>query len=74
VRDGFDLLDADQRGVAALALDLLRQPLEVLVAVRRVRQQVRRALQRDGAEAAQPAPHAHAQARRRRRQPHQQEQ
>ena len=41
----LDLLHAHQRGVAALALDLLGQPLEVLVALRCVGQQVGRALQ-----------------------------
>ena len=64
----LDLLDADQGRLAPLALDLLGKPLEVLVTVRRVRQQVGRALERDGAQRAQPAPHAHAQARRGRRQ------
>ena len=69
----LDLLDADERGVAALALDLLREPLEVLVPLRRVGQKVCGALQRHGAQRPQPPPDAHAQARRRRRHTHQEQ-
>jgi hypothetical protein len=60
----LDLLDADEGGVPAVPLDLLGQPLEVLVALRRVRQQVGGPLERDGAERAEAAPHSHAQTRR----------
>jgi hypothetical protein len=77
-RDGgrahvLDLLDADERRVPPTPLDLLREPLEVLVPLRRVGEQICGTLEGDGAERAESSPHAHAQARRRRRQPDQQE-
>jgi hypothetical protein len=46
--DVLDLLDADQRRFSALALDLLGEPLKVLVPLRRIRQQVGGALERHG--------------------------
>src|SRR5213595_485375 len=71
--DVLDLLHAHQRGVAAVALDLLSEPLKVLVPIRRVGQEVRGALERDGAQRAQPPPDPHTQARGRRWHAHQQE-
>src|SRR5438094_891479 len=62
-----------QRRLASVSLDVLREPLEVLVAVRRVGEQVGGALEGDGPERAEPSPHPNAQARRRRRQPDQQQ-
>src|SRR5258705_10001023 len=64
----LDLVDTEQDRLAAFALDLLAKPLELLVIVRRVREQVDRSLQRDGAQRPEPAPHAHAQTGRVRRQ------
>ena len=72
-RHVLDLLDPNEGGVSALPLDLLGEPLEVLVPLRHVRQQVGRPLQRHRAEGPQAAPHAHAQARRGGREPDQQE-
>jgi len=69
----LDLLDTDERGLAAVALDLLREPLKVLIPIRRVGEHVGGSLERHGAERAQPTPHAHAQTRRRRRHSNQQE-
>jgi hypothetical protein len=57
------LLDADQRGVAAIPLDLLREPLEVLVSLGGVRQQVSRAFEGHGAKRPQASPDADAEAR-----------
>src|SRR5437867_1429487 len=71
--DVLDLLDPDERGLPALALDLLREPLEVLVLLRRVGQEIRGALQRHRAERAQSAPHTDAEARGRGGDPDQEE-
>src|SRR5262245_38138646 len=62
--DVLDLLDPDQRGLAALALDLLGEPLEVFVSLGRIGQEIRGAFERHRAERPQPAPYAHAEARR----------
>src|SRR5262249_13465295 len=59
----LDLLDANERRLSALALDLLGQPLEVLVALRCVGQQIGRALEGNGAEGTQSPPDAHAEPR-----------
>src|SRR5262249_40468402 len=64
----LDLLDAEERGLAPLPLDLLRQPLEMLVVVRRIGQQVDGPLESDGADRAEAPPHTDPQARRIRRQ------
>jgi hypothetical protein len=64
----LDLLDAEEGCLAPCPLDLLGQPLEELVVVGRVGKQVDRPLERDGADRAEPAPHAYAQARGIRRQ------
>ena len=69
----LDLVDAHERRLASVSLDLLREPLEVLVAVRCVGEQVGGALEGDGPERAEPSPHPNAQARRRRRQSDQQQ-
>ena len=66
----FDLLDAEERRLAPRPLNLLGQPLEVLVVVRSVGKEVDRPLEGDGTDRAQPAPHPHAQARRIRGQAH----
>src|SRR5262249_23292917 len=71
--DVLDLLDANQRRFSTLALDLLGEPLKVLVPLRRIGQQVGGAFERDGTERPQSTPHAHAKARGGGRQPHQQE-
>ena len=62
-RDVLDLVDAHQRGLAALALDLLGEPLEVLVPLGGVREQVGRTLERHRPQRAQSPPHPDAQAR-----------
>ena len=69
----LDLLDADQRGVAPVPLDLLREPLEVFVPLGRVGQQIGGALEGHRAQRPQPPPHADAEARGGGRQPDQQE-
>jgi len=61
--DVFDLLDANQRRLPALALELLRERLELSVPRRGIRQEVRRALERPGAERSEPAPDTDAEAR-----------
>src|SRR5262245_36611904 len=68
----LDLLHPNQCRLAALSLDLLRQPLKVLVALGSVRQQIGRAFQRHRPEGSKPPPDPHPKARRRRRQPDQQ--
>src|SRR5262245_56293538 len=61
--DVLDLLDPNEGRLPAVALDLLREPLEVFVPLRRVRQEVGRALERHRAKRPQSAPDAHAEAR-----------
>src|SRR5216683_3632936 len=73
LRHVLDALDAEQGGVAAVTLDLLGEPLELLVAVGRVGEQIRPALERHRAQHAQAAPRAHPQARGARREAEQQE-
>jgi len=63
----LDAVDPEQGRVAAVTLDFLGEPLELLVAVARVGKQIGPALQGNGPERAEPAPRAHAQARRARR-------
>jgi len=70
-RHVLDLLNANQRRLPTVPLDLLGEPLKILVPLRRVGQEIRRALQRHRAERAQTAPDPHAQARRPRRHPDQ---
>jgi hypothetical protein len=60
----LDAVDAQQGGLAAIALNLLREPLELLVPVRGVGQEVGRALERHRAQPSKPPPGAHPQARR----------
>jgi AcrR family transcriptional regulator len=60
----LDTIHAEQGGFAAVALDLLGEPLELLVAVGGIGQQIGRALERHRAEHPQTAPGAHPQARR----------
>ncbi len=62
--DILDLLHPDEGGLAAVPLDLLREPLEVLVPLRGVREQVRRPLERHRSHRPQAPPDAHAQTRR----------
>jgi hypothetical protein len=62
--DVLDLLDPNQGGISTFALDLLGESLEVLVALRRVGQEVGRAFERHRAERPQSPPHAHTKARR----------
>ncbi len=64
----LDAVDLEKGRLAPVLLNLLRQPLELLVSVRRERQKVGAALERDGAERPQPAPSADAEARGARRQ------
>ena len=68
IRPGVDAVGGEDAGVAAGALDLRLQPLEVLARRRRVGQHVDRLLDRHRAELLQPAPRAHPQVGRRRRQ------
>src|SRR5207237_9829637 len=64
----LDLLDAEECRLAPRPLNLLGQPLEVLVVVWAVGKEVDGTLERDGTDRPEPAPHPHAQARRIRRQ------
>ncbi len=59
----LDPVHAKQGGLAAVALDLLGEPLELLVAIRRIGQEVGRAPERHRAEPSKPPPGADAQAR-----------
>jgi hypothetical protein len=63
----LDLLDAEEDRLTPCPLNLLGQPLEELVVVGSVGKQVDRPLERDGADRAEPTPHAYPQARRIRR-------
>jgi len=71
--DVLDLLDPDQRRLSALALDLLGEPLKILVPLRRIGQEVGGAFERHRTERSQSTPDAHAETRRVRRKPDQQE-
>src|SRR3990170_1301979 len=62
-RHVLDAVHLEQRRLAAVALDLLVEPLELLVALRGEGEHPDRVLQRDRAERAEAAPGAHAPAR-----------
>src|SRR5262249_36934904 len=64
----LDLLDAEERGLSPLPLDLFGRPLGMFVVVWGVWQQVDGAFERDRADRTQPPPNPHAEARRIRRQ------